>query len=146
MYCSSCGAETSKKQKFCRSCGISLPMIPQAVAKHLSTADSAEPPVESEVSRERRMFTLFWGIAAFIIGMALIVVDKQFLHHDWIGLIGVLVLLLGAFVAIYGTLSPLRRITSPSRNPSQMAELPQADPTAPASAEPSLGDKSHNAV
>ncbi len=39
-------------------------MISQAVAKHLSTADSSEPPVESEASKQRRMSTLaHWGIA-----------------------------------------------------------------------------------
>ena len=139
-------------------------MISQAVAKHLSAADSAESPVKSDASKLRRMSTLLlWGIAAFIMGMALIVVDKQFPDHDWIGLIGVLVLLLGAFVATYGVLSPLRQITSPSRRPRQSAELPQADPTALASAnplelipgitehttrtlEPSLRDKSHTVV
>jgi hypothetical protein len=143
---------------------MDLQMISQAVAKHLSAADSAESPVESEASKVRRMSTLLlWGIAAFIMGMALIVVDKQFPDHDWIGLIGVLVLLLGAFVATYGVLSPLRQITSPSRNPPQTAELPQADPTAlpPANSleqipsvtehttrtlEPSLRDKSHTVV
>jgi primosomal protein N' len=164
MHCPSCGTETSKTQKFCRSCGMGLQMISQAVAKHLSTADSAEPPVESEASKQRRMSTLLlWGIAAFFVGIALIVVGKQFPHHDWIGLIGVLVLLLGAFVAAYGVISPLRQIRSPSGRPPQPAELPQADPTALASAnsleqiqsvtehttrtlEPSLRDKSHTVV
>lgn len=164
MHCPSCGTETSKNQKFCRSCGMGLQMISQAVAKHLSTADSSEPPVESEASKQRRMSTLLlWGIAAFFVGMALIVVGKQFPHHDWIGLIGVLVLLLGAFVAAYGVISPLRQIRSPSGRPPQPAELPQAEPTALASAnsleqiqsvtehttrtlEPSLRDKSHTVV
>lgn len=112
-------------------------MISQAVAKHLSTADSAEPPVESKVSKQRRMSTLLlWGIAAFFVGIALMVVGKQFPDFDWIGLIGVLVLLLGAFVATYGVLSPLRQIWSPSSRPPQPAELPQADQTALASANP----------
>jgi zinc-ribbon domain/Protein of unknown function (DUF3040) len=164
MHCPSCGTETSKNQKFCRSCGMGLQMISQAVAKHLSTADSSEPPVESEASEQRRMSTLLlWGIAAFFVGIALMVVGKQFLDFDWIGLIGVLVLLLGAFVATYGVISSLRQIRSLSGRPPQPAELPQADPTALASAnsleqiqsvtehttrtlEPSLRDKSHTVV
>jgi hypothetical protein len=164
MNCPSCGTETSKNQKFCRSCGMGLQMISQAVAKHLSTADSSEPPVESEASEQRRMSTLLlWGIAAFFVGIALMVVGKQFLDFDWIGLIGVLVLLLGAFVATYGVISSLRQIRSLSGRPPQPAELPQADPTALASAnsleqiqsvtehttrtlEPSLRDKSHTVV
>jgi hypothetical protein len=124
-------------QKFCRSCGRGLQIISQAVAKPLSTADSTESPVESEASKQRRMSTLLlWGIAVFFAGMALLIVDKQFPHHDWIGLIGVFVLLLGAFVAVYGVLSPLRQIRSPSRRPPQPAELPQAGLAALASATP----------
>jgi zinc-ribbon domain len=163
MYCPGCGTETSENQKFCRSCGMGLQMISQAVAKHLSTADSSGPPVEREASKLRRMSTLLWGMAAVFVGMALIVVGKQFPYYDWIGLIGVLVLLLGAFVATYGILSHLRQITSPSRNPHRPAEPPRADPTALASAnpleqipsvtedttrtlEPLLSDKSHTVV
>jgi hypothetical protein len=112
-------------------------MISQAVAKHLSTADSAESLVESEANKQRRMSTLArLGIVAFFVGMALMVMCKQFPDHDWVGLIGVLVLLLGAFVATYGVLSPLRQITSPSRKSPQPADLPQADPTALPSANP----------
>ena len=160
MHCPGCGTEASKNQKFCRSCGMGLQMISQAVAKHLSTADFSGPPVEREAIKQRRMSTLLWGMAAVFVGMALIVVGKQFPDHDWIGLIGVLVLLLGAFVATYGILSPPRQKTSPSRNPPRPAELPRADPKALASAnsleqipnvtehttrmlEPSLRDKSH---
>jgi hypothetical protein len=164
MHCPNWGTETSKNQKFCRSCGMGLQMISEAVAKHLSTADFAESPDESEASKQRRMSILaLWGIAAFFVGMALLVVGEQVPHHDWIGLIGVLVLLLGAFVATYGVISPLRQIRSPSGRPRQSAELPQAGPTALASAnfleqvpsvtehttrtlEPSLCDKSHTVV
>ncbi len=165
MHCPGCGTETSiENQKYCRSCGMGLQMISRAVAKHFSTADSAESPVESEASTQRRMPTLLlWGIAAFFLGMALMVVGNRFPDLSWIGLIGVLGLLLGAFVATYGILSPPRQITSPSRNPPQPAELPQVDPKAPASAnsleqipsviehttrtlEPSLRDKSHTVV
>jgi hypothetical protein len=143
---------------------MGLQMISQAVAKQLSTADSSEPPVESEASKQRRMSTLLlWGIAAVFVGMAIIVVGKQFPNHYWIGLIGVSILLLGAFVATYGVLSPLRQIKSPSRKPPQPAYLPQTGPTELVSAnpleqipsvtehttralEPSLCGKSHTVV
>jgi hypothetical protein len=55
MHCPNCGTEISKNQKFCRSCGMVLQMISEAAAKHLSTADFAESPDESEASKQRRM-------------------------------------------------------------------------------------------
>jgi hypothetical protein len=116
---------------------MGLQMISQAVAKHLSTADSTEPPVESEASKQHRMSTLLlWGIAAVFVGIALIVAGKQFPDFDWIGLIGIFVLLLGAFVAAYGVISPLRHIRSPSGKPPQPADLPQTGPPALVSTNP----------
>ena len=53
--CPNCGTEISKNQKFCRSCGMGLQMISEAVAEHLSTADFADSPDESEASKRRRM-------------------------------------------------------------------------------------------
>jgi predicted RNA-binding Zn-ribbon protein involved in translation (DUF1610 family) len=55
MHCPNCGTEISKNQKFCRSCGMGLQMISEAVAEHLSTADFADSPDESEASKRRRM-------------------------------------------------------------------------------------------
>jgi hypothetical protein len=137
MHCPGCGTETSKDQKFCQCCGIGLQMVSQAVAKRLSTADSAEPPVESEASKQLRMSgMLLLGFAAFFVCIVLVVVGKLFPDNDWIGLIVVLLLLLGAFAATSGVLLSLRRITKPSRQPPQQAEPPQDGLTAPASANP----------
>jgi hypothetical protein len=161
MHCPGCGTETSiENQKFCRSCGMGLQKISRAAAKHFSTVDSAESPVESDASKQRRMPTLLlWGIAAFFVGMVLMVVGNQVPGLSWIGLICVLVLLLGAFVATYVIPSPPRHITSPSRKPPEPAELPQVDPKALVSASsleqipsviehatPSLHNKSHTVV
>ena len=34
MYCPTCGNQTSLDQKYCRSCGMGLQMISQAVGEH----------------------------------------------------------------------------------------------------------------
>src|SRR5215470_14671591 len=39
MYCPNCGKENSEKQRFCRSCGLGLQAISQALADELSPGE-----------------------------------------------------------------------------------------------------------
>jgi hypothetical protein len=133
MYCPTCGTKASTDQKFCRSCGTELWVISQLVAKHISATDPVLLPAESEASMPRRRTTLlFSGIVSCIIGLALLVADKQ---DGWIGAVGVLLLVAGTLTAAYGVLSPRWQIKRSPRTPlPQPAILPPAESTGLASA------------
>jgi hypothetical protein len=133
MHCRTCGTKASTDQNFCRSCGTKLSVISQLVAKHLSATDPALLPAESEASKPHRTTNLlFLGIVSCIIGLALLVADKQ---DDWIGAVGVLLLVAGTLTAVYEVLSPRWQIKISLRTPlPQPAILPPAESTGLASA------------
>jgi hypothetical protein len=132
MHCLTCGTIASTDQKFCRSCGTELSVISQPVAKHLSATDPALL-AESDASKPHRTTALlFSGIVSCIIGLALLVADKQ---DDWIGAVGVLLLVAGTLTAVYEVLSPRWQIKISLRAPlPQPAILPPAESTGLASA------------
>lgn len=54
MYCPNCGNQAAAEQKFCRSCGIGLQTIGQALTNELVAAKLAPPPDESVTNAESR--------------------------------------------------------------------------------------------
>jgi hypothetical protein len=126
MHCPTCGTIASTDHKFCRACGTELSVISQLVAKHLSATDPALLPAESDASKpHRRAILLFSGIVSCIIGLALLVANKQ---DDWIGAVGVLLLVAGTLIAAYEVLSPRWQIKISLRTPlSQPAIMPPAE-------------------
>jgi hypothetical protein len=128
MHCPTCGTIASTDQNFCRSCGTELSVISQ-----LDATDPALLPAESDASKPRRRTTLlFSGIVSCIIGLALLVANRQ---GDWIGAIGVLLLVAGTLTAVYEVLSPRWQKKISLRAPlAQPAILPPAEPAGLASA------------
>jgi uncharacterized membrane protein (Fun14 family) len=126
MHCPICGTRASMNRNFCRSCGMELQVISQLVAKHQFATDPTLHQVKSDAKLDRRPNVVFSGVVSFIIGVALVVADKLLSRHDGVGLIGLLLLLVGTLIAVYGVVSPrwraesaLRTSLSPSAIPPQ---------------------------
>jgi|GEM_PF-859920 len=62
MYCASCGIQTSLDQKYCRSCGMDLQMISQAVGEHLGQT------IEKNEARPKKLER--WGMITGLIGIS----------------------------------------------------------------------------
>ena len=134
MYCPGCGTETSMAQKFCRSCGLDLQMVPQILKGNLSAARPEEPESEIEKAGVRRMIKIMsWGGIILFAGLVILVVGKKYLHDELLSLIGGLVSLLGTFIMGYAIFSAMWSSTAASRQlPEKAAQTqPELDTNRP---------------
>ncbi len=70
MYCPNCGTETSESRKFCRSCGMSLEIISQALTGQLQTLPT-DTAMESAPAQSERRKMMRWGFGVFWLGILL---------------------------------------------------------------------------
>lgn len=96
MYCPSCGKENSVEQRFCRSCGLSLLPIFQALAHEPSTTKSVGSSVET-VNREQKGWQnpLLYGLLIILVGLIIAIFGKMILVEKLVSDIGVVIALLG---------------------------------------------------
>ena len=100
MYCPNCGKENSVEQRFCRSCGISLLTISQALAHELSATESVGNSVESsveKVNREQKGWQnpFLYGLLIIMLGLLITIFGKMILVEKLVSDIGVVIALLG---------------------------------------------------
>src|SRR3984893_9126742 len=100
MYCPNCGKENSVEQRFCRSCGLSLLTISQALAHEPSAIESVGNSVESlveKVNREQKGWQnpLLYGLLIIMLGLLIAIFGKMILVEKLVSDIGVVIALLG---------------------------------------------------
>ena len=100
MHCPNCGTQTSIDQKFCRSCGMSLTVVAEAIVAHQVASDSDTSSVENEKRALRRTrFGLFWGIVILFIGAGVLSVNQKFFQNDLGWLLGLILVLAGTIIS-----------------------------------------------
>ena len=134
MFCPNCGIESETSRKFCRSCGMSLGVISQALTGQIMTSQSGIAPSESGQPEKYNRGKVFrYGLITFFGGIllaALLGITGGALENLDSNLgsfvatlagLGGLVLLAGIFVMIYSLFLPK---TSPRFQPRQQHALP----------------------
>jgi len=116
MHCPNCGKPATDEQQFCRACGMSLETVGKLVAEHSSTPAEAQNKIDKaaiEQALVRNMFTwLMFGMIILGIGVAMLVINKNFDIGRWFSLLSSFFILGGTGIATAGVLNAIRRGTS----------------------------------
>ena len=127
MYCPDCGKENPAGQKFCRSCGLSLRPISQALAGEVMPGDS---DVESTfiVQGKQRFWQnpLIYALLLILLGIILGVVGDNVFHTKTVSDIGTLIALLG--IGLLGFKGVMLVIRPPRYSP-RAQPAPQVEET-----------------
>jgi hypothetical protein len=125
MFCPDCGKENPAGQKFCRSCGLSLSPISQALAGEVSPANANNNStivVQGKQSFWQNPF--IYALLLIILGIVIGVAGDNVFHTKTVSDIGTLIALLGVgllgFKGVMLVVRPQRY--EPRANPSPQIE------------------------
>jgi len=110
MHCPNCANESDLDQKFCRKCGFNLEPISKLIRAGSGGDDDWKlSKLELDKLLMRRMVSwMMRGMLIMLIGIILIVVNKQLKLDQLVGLLGTLITLGGVSVMMYGLLDTMR--------------------------------------
>ena len=110
MHCPNCANESDLDQKFCRKCGFNLEPISKLIRAGSGDDDDWKlSKLELDKLLMRRMVSwMMRGMLIMLIGIILIVVNKQLKLDQLVGLLGTLITLGGVSVMMYGLLDTMR--------------------------------------
>jgi hypothetical protein len=127
MHCPNCGNESDLDQKYCRKCGFNLAPI----SKLILGANDDEPKLD-KLERDKLLMRhmvrwMMRGMLIMLIGIILIVVNKQLKLDQMVGLLGTLIILGGISVLMYALLDTLRGGALNKRKPKATAAASQPE-------------------
>lgn len=130
MYCPDCGKANPVGQKFCRSCGLSLKPVSQALAGEVVAAD-ARSPVIVQGQQGFWQNPLIYALLLILLGIVIGVVGDRVFHTGTVSDIGTIIALLGVgllgFKGVMLVVSPARYSPRPKQTP-EIEETFQANP------------------
>lgn len=123
MYCPDCGKANPVGQKFCRSCGLSLKPVSQALAGEGVPADESltSRAASAGVVQSEQGFwqnPLIYALSLILLGIVIGVIGEKLFHSKGVSDIGTIVALLGigllGFKGVMLVISPPRYQARPT--------------------------------
>src|SRR6185369_14420 len=123
MHCPNCGKPAAGDQQFCRSCGMSLETVGKLVVQHSSSSVEVQRRNDKAAREQAAVRTMFnWimlGMIILGIGVAMIIVNKNFDIGKWFSLLSSFLILGGTGVATAGFLNAVRQAANITGPPNQ---------------------------
>ena len=132
MYCPKCGKENQGSPRFCRSCGLGLQTISQAMSNELSNDSSTEI---AELERTSWHNPLIYGFLMLALGMVIVIFGKKVAAEQLIADLGSLIAVLGIGLISFKGVSLLRSQSIPSarsKTPLESKPTTELPPALPA--------------
>lgn len=131
MYCPNCGKTSAKDQKFCRTCGLRLQVISQALAEELTASGVEDCSIKSGQGFSKWDYRLLIGGFILMMAGALVgIVGKKIIFDSTIAGVGALYALIGIAVMCF----PFLRMFAPKKRRPVPAPESKADSEAEARA------------
>ena len=132
MYCPDCGKANPVGQKFCRSCGLSLKPVSQALAGEVVPADAGVNSRGVIVGQQGFWQNpLIYALLLLLLGIVIGVVGDRVFHTTAVSDIGTIIALLGVgllgFKGVMLVVSPPRYSPRQKQNP-EIEETFQPNP------------------
>ena len=135
MYCPYCSKENPENTRFCRSCGLGLQTIYQALVHEVS-ARSEIGPVETVGPEKKKWHNPFlYGFLMLMLGMMIVIFGKKVAGEQLIADLGMLIAILGIALLGFKGVSLLRSQSGSLPQPATLldskptTELPHALPS-----------------
>jgi len=127
MHCPNCGIESDLDQKFCRKCGFNLAPISKLILGANDDETKLDKVERDKLLMRRMVSWMMRGMLIMLIGIILIVVNKQLKLDQMVGLLGTLITLGGVSVLMYGLLDTMRGGGLNQRKPKATAASAQPE-------------------
>jgi predicted nucleic acid-binding Zn ribbon protein len=123
MYCPKCGKENPEKPRFCRSCGLGLQTIAEALVNERSATKSDYSSIEIvEPEQKRWRSPLLYGLLMILLGMAIVMFGKKIAAEELIADLGTLIGVIGIGLLGFKGVLLIRSQASSSRSSKTLLE------------------------
>jgi len=129
MYCPNCGKENPEQPGFCRSCGLGLRAISQAVVNELSATKSDDSSIEIVDPQQKRWRNpLIYSFLLLLLGMVIVIFGKKIVGEQLIADLGMIIALLGiGLLGFKGLWLILSQASSAPRTKTLVASKPTTE-------------------
>ena len=126
MLCPNCGTRCATGQKFCRSCGLDLGPVAEALAAH--RAQGGTRAGDERRATRQMAERMFRALVVFVLGLLLLSMSKMYGFGRTAMLLGLLTVFASMILAAHSLFGATRAAATPPRPRQLEEESPTTEP------------------